>query len=561
MEAEVIRSIFGARNDDPLFISSSKTIFGHCHSAAALVGLFLAQSVLSFRFKCFALGVLKVLSCFERRIAPSHHVKPHSEFLEGPIIIPVEPTSLKTDRLIGQVNAFGFTGSIATIILEHPTPSSAHSSQPTSPPHSPLACARYFLLPFSAKSSTALSAQIRAICSWALETQCSVRDLATVLGLCRDHHTHRCAVIASVREDIVNLYAASSPYAMSFSTEARFSGLSDDRITLEWLDIEHIDVEAFDDNVQGGPLRKLVDDGRILEAACLLYERGHTHDFSLIYDKRDIDSKLLRSFPLYSFDRRRYWRESSSHIVVRQSPHVNMDGVPCTNSNPPVASNYQAISESQTPRHAFNQENFEELISTFGAPSDIPSTGKAIGDQSRTNFLLTGANGMLGAQLLSRLLDMPCSTIYCIVRGDPWDRLRTSFTKHQLNVQLLNDARSRGSLHLFRTEDLCARKLGLMDADYDILVESVDEIIHSAWNVNFNLPLVEFLPFLRCTRILAELCFAAKKLVRYHFIGSYASTFNFTGDLVPECPLIPRLADSLAQVKQPHLLGISIFTA
>lgn len=38
LEIEGIRSVFGTRPEAPLILSSSKTVTGHCHGAAALVG-------------------------------------------------------------------------------------------------------------------------------------------------------------------------------------------------------------------------------------------------------------------------------------------------------------------------------------------------------------------------------------------------------------------------------------------------------------------------------------------------------------------------------------------
>ncbi|KAK0239710.1 hypothetical protein EDD85DRAFT_460309 [Armillaria nabsnona] len=98
-----------------------------------------------------------------------------------------------------------------------------------------------------------------------------------------------------------------------------------------------------------------------------------------------------------------------------------------------------------------------------------------------------------------------------------------------------------------RTTDLCGPRLGLTDDNYDLLLDTVGQVVHAAWNVNFNLPLVEFQPFLRCTRNLAEFCLTAKNKVRLNFLGSYASTFNYPDDYVPESALDTKLSYSLAQ--------------
>lgn len=38
LEAEGLRTVFGDRDGEPLYLSSSKTVVGHCHGSAALVG-------------------------------------------------------------------------------------------------------------------------------------------------------------------------------------------------------------------------------------------------------------------------------------------------------------------------------------------------------------------------------------------------------------------------------------------------------------------------------------------------------------------------------------------
>ncbi|KIJ41089.1 hypothetical protein M422DRAFT_116617, partial [Sphaerobolus stellatus SS14] len=102
LEGEAIRSIFGDNRkvSDPLLLSSSKTILGYCHGAAALV------------------GILKIILCFDNLLVPPHHVKPVTEYLKGDIIVPTRLTPLSSENLFAQINSFGFTGSIASVVLE-----------------------------------------------------------------------------------------------------------------------------------------------------------------------------------------------------------------------------------------------------------------------------------------------------------------------------------------------------------------------------------------------------------------------------------------------------------
>lgn len=497
------------------------------------------------------LGMLKVLSCFEKRVVPAHHIMPHAEFRRGSVIIPVQPATLEAGRLIAQVNAFGFTGSIATIILESmPQPSLSPELSPQAFVGDP-SC--YYLLPFSGKSATALSAQMHAVSQWAMSSGSSLADIALILGLCRDHYKHRCAILVGTMADLIT--ACSSPPALR-DMPSRAMTKPDERLTVDVLNLNEVDPKCFDASFEEQDLKKLEREGRILEAAQILYERGHTLSFSAVYNKREVNAKVLRGFPVYQFDRKQWWKGSitgDAHRLyeVGRSPlrnHLSAGDISFEPHQPPN------LAEGQTKVPPVDQEAFESLIAHFGASIDPPCASKdpAV-DVRGSHILVTGGNGMLGATLSSRLLQVPSITVYCLVRGDPWDRLHMSFKKHHLDVQLLEEARARGTLRVMRTANICEHRLGLSDEDYDVLVESIDEVVHTAWNVNFNLPLTAFHPFLACTQSLAKLCASAKKLVRYHFVGSYASTFNYDEDLVPERVIKPRLSDSLAQVRTNHI--------
>lgn len=252
-----------------------------------------------------------MLSCFEQRIVPPHHVTPHLEFRSGSVIIPVQPIALEADRLIAQVNAFGFTGSITTIILES-APQLSSLPQSSSQP-SPLALSdpgthpRYYLLPFSAKSESALLAQMRAVSVWAMSSESSLADIALILGLCRDHYKHRRAILISTLAELVA--ACSEPVALH-DTPSLATMQPDERITIDLLNLDNVDPRCFDDTFQEQDLTDLEKKGHILEMARILYERGHTLSFSAVYNKREVNPKVLRGFPVYQFDRRRWWKDS-----------------------------------------------------------------------------------------------------------------------------------------------------------------------------------------------------------------------------------------------------------
>ncbi|KAJ8518263.1 hypothetical protein ONZ45_g4622 [Pleurotus djamor] len=296
-----------------------------------------------------------------------------------------------------------------------------------------------------------------------------------------------------------------------------------DDTTLDLLNLDNLSPHTLTTSALNSvALDGLLKGRQVLQAARTLYELGHSLNFGAIYFKADVDISSLRSFPFSPFERKTLW------------PTPSPPSKPQTSEAPHGA-------------NKLDQNAFEKLVAEYGAPVLSAPALKPPRDSPPTCFLLTGANGMLGSMLLAILLQNKRNTVYCIVRGDARTRLQQAFKRHQLDAGCLGEALSRGSLVLMNTRDISSHHLGLSDEEYNRISDDIEEVVHAAWTVNFNLPLVEFYPMLRVSRNLAELCIKSKKYVRYHFIGSYASTFNYPEDLVPERAIPPMLSTSLAQ--------------
>ncbi|KAJ5585606.1 AMP-dependent synthetase/ligase, partial [Penicillium hispanicum] len=110
--------------------------------------------------------------------------------------------------------------------------------------------------------------------------------------------------------------------------------------------------------------------------------------------------------------------------------------------------------------------------------------------------MLTGATGSIGAHVLYELLlDSSISTVFCLTRREfPLEAVLRSLAAKKLyitpeqacKIVALNVALDQPSLGL--------------DGDGDVwrhMQESVTQIIHAAWPVNFNLPLGHFEPHIR----------------------------------------------------------------
>lgn len=108
--------------------------------------------------------------------------------------------------------------------------------------------------------------------------------------------------------------------------------------------------------------------------------------------------------------------------------------------------------------------------------------------------ILTGATGSMGAHTLYRLLnDDSVSVVYCLTRRtDAKDAILDALAQKNLAVPS------------FRTNKIIALNSSLDEPDFGVGESMIDEmkksvslIIHTAWPVNFNLPLLSFEPHIK----------------------------------------------------------------
>ncbi|KAF7588262.1 hypothetical protein BBP40_005948 [Aspergillus hancockii] len=113
---------------------------------------------------------------------------------------------------------------------------------------------------------------------------------------------------------------------------------------------------------------------------------------------------------------------------------------------------------------------------------------------SSRSVILTGATGSIGAHTLYKLLiDDTVSTVYCLTRrAQPKEDILDALAKKGLEVLP------------FRSRKIVALKSSLDKPDLGVgermlaeMRRSVSLIIHTAWPVNFNLPLVNFEPHIQ----------------------------------------------------------------
>ncbi|KAJ5777624.1 AMP-dependent synthetase/ligase [Penicillium odoratum] len=129
-----------------------------------------------------------------------------------------------------------------------------------------------------------------------------------------------------------------------------------------------------------------------------------------------------------------------------------------------------------------------QKYSTFQRHIPTSSLSKA------NSIILTGATGSIGAHTLYELLnDDSVATIFCLSRRTaPFDEILHSLIEKQLHI-----TPDQASKIVALTSSLDQPDFGLDQRLLTRMRQSVTQILHIAWPVNFNIPLRQFEPHLR----------------------------------------------------------------
>ncbi|CAI7630595.1 unnamed protein product [Penicillium glandicola] len=165
--------------------------------------------------------------------------------------------------------------------------------------------------------------------------------------------------------------------------------------------------------------------------------------------------------------------------------------------------------------------------------SDIPtstvcSTAK-FGETNGKHVLLTGTSGFIGSHVLEVLLRQKgLNQITCLNRelpsSMPWSQ---TFTRVDTMINCEH-----------MEADLAKRDLGLPESVYHALLDSVTDILHCQWAVDFNRPLRYFEPNITGVNNLIRFACDAKHNAQIVFLSSVATVKNWKRPgLVPEVKL------------------------
>ncbi|TGO66672.1 hypothetical protein BOTNAR_0056g00110 [Botryotinia narcissicola] len=211
------------------------------------------------------------------------------------------------------------------------------------------------------------------------------------------------------------------------------------------------------------------------------------------------------------------------------------------------------LSSEKSRQHTISQVLHEYKLCIDEFKNSTCFTPRKIRRSEQRVVALTGSTGSIGCYILQTLLHSESvSHVFCLNRSD-LQFLQVERSKgHGLETEFPTDRVT------FLAADLSKKNLGLAFKIYNKLQESVTDIIHDAWTVNFNLPLTAFRPNIEGVINLASFAVSAAQLPSLMFLSSASSIAQF--QRLPTTPesiiddVSAPLAMGYAENKYPALL-------
>jgi Putative dehydrogenase domain of multifunctional non-ribosomal peptide synthetases and related enzymes len=167
--------------------------------------------------------------------------------------------------------------------------------------------------------------------------------------------------------------------------------------------------------------------------------------------------------------------------------------------------------------------------------------------------ILTGATGSIGAHTLYELLsDDSITSVFCLTRRtSPMEAVICSLIEKDLFITAEQAAKI-----VALNSSLDEPGLGLGDADLIYAMKkSVTQIIHAAWPVNFNIPLIQFEPHIRGLYNLIQFSLSVQRPepATVMFCSSISTALASPSTKIQEAPMC--LASAYMGYGQSKLIG------
>lgn len=266
IEAHSIYNVYGKQRseDNPLYLGTVKTNIGHLEAASG------------------AAGVIKTVISLQKNKIYKHlnfkQLNPNIHITNTEIALKNTPWNSNSKLKIAGVNAFGFSGTNAHLILQE---------YPQEPVQKKAIDNQMQVLVLSAKSKTALINLAKQYQQYLSTTEHDLSDICYTAATCRDHYTYRLALVAQNADHASQLLAAGQ-FALSYGEN----------------NLVHISLNPT--------LQSLLNE----------YLQGQAVNW-LSYYKNSGNDYIKVLLPHYAFDRTEFWtdKKTESHSHLSQQLH------------------------------------------------------------------------------------------------------------------------------------------------------------------------------------------------------------------------------------------------
>ncbi|KAF7597548.1 hypothetical protein BBP40_000026 [Aspergillus hancockii] len=184
---------------------------------------------------------------------------------------------------------------------------------------------------------------------------------------------------------------------------------------------------------------------------------------------------------------------------------------------------------------ASRSEKVDALVQKYTV--DLPAQEASLSESMCSGIvILTGSTGSLGSYLLNALLSDPNVTkVYCLNRSEAKDRQVKSFQEKGLYHDL-----SQGRVE-FLVASFSEERLGITSSKYEEMLRTVDNVIHNAWRMDFNISVDSFEDVhIQGLRQFIDFSLQSTHHAHIHFMSSIGTIGGWKlthGPSVPESPL------------------------